>query len=64
MHLLHALLLHRMENEKESAQPCWLLELPDPCLQAVLQCCAADDLPDPCLQAGGSTLACCSSCRS
>jgi hypothetical protein len=32
-----------MENE-ESAQPCWLLELPDPCLQAVLQYCAADDL--------------------
>jgi hypothetical protein len=25
------------------AAPSWLLALPDPCLLAVLQCCAADD---------------------
>jgi hypothetical protein len=42
MHTFHVLLLHRMAIE-ESA-PCLLLELPDPCLLAVLQCCAADDL--------------------
>lgn len=32
-----------MAREDSSVQPSLLLALPDPCLQAVLQCCAADD---------------------
>jgi hypothetical protein len=40
MLLLYVWILHRMA---EDAAPSLLLSLPDPCLLAVLQCCAADN---------------------